>query len=125
MTAQEVMIDADTGVAKLWLIAHILKLRKERPLDFSEQSRYHPLIAHGSKLGNLLAFRRGDNLIAIVPRFTLTVGGDWGDTRIPLPDGLWRNVFTSSVARLSLLPNDAFEYFPVALYLREAEGNAG
>jgi len=31
----------------------------------------------GSHLGRLLAFRRGDNLIAVVPRFTMTLSGEW------------------------------------------------
>jgi (1->4)-alpha-D-glucan 1-alpha-D-glucosylmutase len=35
-------------------------------------SRYQPLVAQGSHLGKLLAFRRGENLIAVVPRFTMT-----------------------------------------------------
>ena len=51
------------------------------------QSKYQPLVAQGAHLGNLLAFRRGENLIAVVPRFNMTVSGDWGDTRLPLPRG--------------------------------------
>ena len=29
-------------------------------------------------------FRRGENLIAVVPRFSMTAAGDWSDTRLPL-----------------------------------------
>ena len=59
----------------------LLALRRRRPNDFLPQSRYQPLVAQGAHLGNLLAFGRGENLIAVVPRFSMSVGGDWGDTR--------------------------------------------
>ena len=61
---------------------------------FRGKAKYQPLVAQGSHLGRLLAFRRGENLIAVVPRFTMTLAGDWGDTRLPLPGGSWRNCFT-------------------------------
>jgi len=34
---------------------------------------------------------RGENLIAVVPRFKMPLAGEWGDTRLPLPGGEWRN----------------------------------
>ncbi len=55
------------------------------------QSKYQPLVAQGSRLGNLLAFMRGENLIAVVPRFSMTASGGWGDTQLPLPRGVWKN----------------------------------
>jgi (1->4)-alpha-D-glucan 1-alpha-D-glucosylmutase len=67
----------------------------------------------------LLAFRRGENLIAVVPRFTMTLGGDWGDTRLPLPGGSWRNCFTGAVVQREVTPDALFDGFPVALLIRE------
>ncbi len=55
---------------------------------FRCRAKYQPLVAQGSHLGRLLAFRRGENLIAVVPRFTMTLSGEWGDTRLPLPGGV-------------------------------------
>jgi (1->4)-alpha-D-glucan 1-alpha-D-glucosylmutase len=70
-------------------------------------------------LGRLLAFRRGDNLIAVVPRFTMTLGGAWGDTRLTLPGGLWRNAFTGAALQREAAPDALFNEFPVALLIRE------
>ena len=119
-TATQVSSDCDSGVPKLWLIDRLLSLRRERPQDFSPQSKYQPLVAQGSHLGRLLAFRRGENLIAVVPRFTLTLGGDWGDTRLPLPGGVWRDLFSGQVLQREASPAALFAGFPVSLLMRDA-----
>jgi (1->4)-alpha-D-glucan 1-alpha-D-glucosylmutase len=119
LSAADSLADWDSGLPKLWLISRVLRLRRERPGDFSTDSEYQPLVAQGAHLGNLLAFRRGNGVIAVVPRFTLSVGGDWGDTRLPLPRGDWRNYFTDSVLRGSASPRELFGAFPVALLIRE------
>jgi (1->4)-alpha-D-glucan 1-alpha-D-glucosylmutase len=118
MSAADVLGDWDSGLPKLWLTSRILKLRRERPQDFSDHSKYQPLVAQGAHLGNLLAFRRGENLIAVVPRFTLSVNGDWGDTRLSLPRGAWKNHFTGSISRGAAPPAELFDPFPVALLIR-------
>jgi (1->4)-alpha-D-glucan 1-alpha-D-glucosylmutase len=68
----------------------------------------------------LLAFRRGENLIAVVPRFTMTLDGEWNDTLLPLPGGAWRNCFTDAVVQREVTPDTLFSSFPVALLIREA-----
>jgi (1->4)-alpha-D-glucan 1-alpha-D-glucosylmutase len=75
-------------------------------------------VAQGVHLGNVLAFRRGENLIAVVPRFTMTVAGEWGDTRLPLPRGNWKNHFTGASAQGAASPDELFDQFPVALLIR-------
>jgi len=75
-------------------------------------------VAQGTHLGNVLAFRRGENLIAAVPRFTMTVAGDWGDTRLPLPRGTWMNHFTGASSHGAVSPGELFDQFPVALLIR-------
>jgi (1->4)-alpha-D-glucan 1-alpha-D-glucosylmutase len=67
----------------------------------------------------LLAYQRGERVIVAVPRFTLTLAGDWRDTHLRLPEGKWKNLFTGAA-----LPDDApaaelFGDFPVALLVRE------
>jgi (1->4)-alpha-D-glucan 1-alpha-D-glucosylmutase len=119
MSATDVTRDWDSGLPKLWMTARLLTICRERPQDFSDQSKYQPLVAQGAHLGRLLAFRRGENLIAVVPRFTLTLGGDWGDTRLPLPGGAWRNCFTGTRLRREAAPGALFDAFPVALLIRE------
>jgi (1->4)-alpha-D-glucan 1-alpha-D-glucosylmutase len=119
LSAADAVRDWDSGLPKLWMISDVLALRRERPQEFSDQSKYQPLVAQGAHLGNLLAFRRGDNLIAVVPRFTMTVSGDWGDTRLPLPRGTWKNRFTDTVLQGVVSPGELFDAFPVALLIRE------
>jgi (1->4)-alpha-D-glucan 1-alpha-D-glucosylmutase len=120
LSAADVLSDWDTGLPKLWMIARVLHYRRERGEDFSADAKYQPLVAQGSHLGRLLAFRRGENLIAVVPRFTLTLAGEWGDTRLPLPGGSWRNCFTGESVQREVAPAALFAAFPVALLLRDS-----
>jgi (1->4)-alpha-D-glucan 1-alpha-D-glucosylmutase len=120
LCASDVMSQWDSGLPKLWMTARLLRIRRDRPEDFSDQSRYQPLVAQGTHLGRVLAFRRGENLIAVVPRFTMTLGGEWSDTRLPLPGGVWRNCFTGAVVQREVTPDALFNAFPVALLIREA-----
>ena len=119
LSASEAVADWDSGLPKLWLTMRVLALRRLRASDFSYQSKYQPLVAQGTHLGNLLAFRRGENLIAVVPRFNMTVNGDWSDTRLPLPRGAWKNCFTDAELEGSVRPEELFGVFPVALLSRE------
>ena len=120
LRAAEVLADWDSGLPKLWMTARVLRIRRERGEDFSAAAKYQPLVAQGSHLGRLLAFRRGENLIAVVPRFTMTLAGEWGDTRLPLPGGAWRNCFTDECVQREVTPAALFASFPVALLIREA-----
>ena len=120
LRAAEVLADWESGLPKLWMTARVLRVRRERSDDFSAAAKYQPLVAQGSHLGRLLAFRRGENLIAVVPRFTMTLSGEWGDTRLPLPGGSWRNCFTDESVQREVTPAALFASFPVALLIREA-----
>ena len=120
LSAADALSDWDTGLPKLWMIARVLRYRRERGEDFSAGAKYQPLVAQGSHLGRLLAFRRGENLIAVVPRFTMTLAGEWGDTRLPLPGGSWRNCFTGECVQREVAPAALFAGFPVALLLRDS-----
>ncbi|MEJ0005272.1 MAG: malto-oligosyltrehalose synthase [Steroidobacteraceae bacterium] len=119
MTAVEALADWDSGVPKLWLIDRVLTLRAAFPDEFAEHSRYQPLAAQGAHLGNLFAFRRGENLIAVVPRLTLSFANRWEDTRLPLPSGSWRNVFTLEKLTTSASATELFDKFPVALLMKD------
>jgi (1->4)-alpha-D-glucan 1-alpha-D-glucosylmutase len=119
LSAADVVADWDSGLPKLWMTARVLAIRRERAEDFSDQSKYQPLIAQGTHLARLFAFRRGENLIAVVPRFIMSLGGEWGDTRLPLPGGAWRNCFTGAVLQREAIPDTLFNSFPVALLIRD------
>jgi (1->4)-alpha-D-glucan 1-alpha-D-glucosylmutase len=120
MSAAQAVADWDSGAPKLWLIDRLLTLRAALPDEFAEHSRYQPLAAQGAHLGNLFAFRRGENLIAVVPRLTLSFANQWEDTRLPLPSGTWANVFTMEKLSGSATATELFGQFPVALLLKES-----
>jgi (1->4)-alpha-D-glucan 1-alpha-D-glucosylmutase len=114
--------DWNSGLPKLWLIARVLELRRRRPQHFAADSGYQPLVAHGAHIGKLFAFQRGAGLIVVVPRFTLTRGGDWGDTMLGLPEGTWRNHLadtSDTPVQGTVSPATLFAAFPVALLLRD------
>jgi len=115
ISAAEATADWDSGLPKLWLIDRLLSLRAAQPEEFSEGSRYQPLVAQGPHLGNLFAFRRGDNLIAAVPRLMLSIANQWEETRLPLPSGTWENIFTLETVSASASATQLFGSFPVAL----------
>jgi len=119
MTARDTLNEWDSGLPKLWMTARVLQLRRERADDFSSASKYQPLVAQGSRLGNLFAFRRGEHLIGVVPRLTMTAGKDWGDTHLTLPSGTWVDVFTANRMNGAIAPAALFGDFPVALLIRE------
>src|SRR6202041_590004 len=110
----------EPGRPKVWMPARVLRIAGERGEDFSAAAKYQPLVAQGSHLGRLLAFRRGENLIAVVPRFTMTLAGEWGDTRLPLPGGSWRNCLTGESMQREAFPAALFAAFPVALLIRDS-----
>ena len=105
------------GLAKMWMIRQALRLRAQHPAWFAGD--YVPLTAGGTKAQQVIAFRRSDAIMTVVPRFVLELT-TWGDTGLPLPPGHWRNAFTGeqypgdSVA-LAVL----FQRFPVALLINE------
>jgi (1->4)-alpha-D-glucan 1-alpha-D-glucosylmutase len=119
LSAADALADWESGLPKMWMTARVLGVRRERGEDFSADAKYQPLVAQGSHLGRLLAFRRGENLIAVVPRFTMTLAGDWGDTRLPLPGGSWRNCLTGESVQREVSPAALFAAFPVALLIRD------
>jgi (1->4)-alpha-D-glucan 1-alpha-D-glucosylmutase len=124
-----------SGRVKLWLVARVLALRRERAAWF-ERAGYLPIAAQGAHAARLLAYARtGDGalLVSVVPRLWSALssneaqwplGALWGDTRLALPRaaGGWRNVLTGE--RIAAEPGgdaatvamrDVLAAFPVAL----------
>ncbi len=82
------------GRIKLHLLQCGLRLRSEKPLCFGPQGGYRPLRAAGAHADRVLAFRRGEDVLAVVCRFWCKHGKQLDDTNITLPEGHWRNVLT-------------------------------
>jgi (1->4)-alpha-D-glucan 1-alpha-D-glucosylmutase len=104
----------DDGRAKLWLIRETLALRARRPRCFA--GGYHPLPRAGTHAERVIAFVRGEGVIAVAPRWTAALER-WADTAVTLPPGEWRcvtgTVHVGTVAVATLLAG-----FPVALLER-------
>jgi (1->4)-alpha-D-glucan 1-alpha-D-glucosylmutase len=122
LSAGEVWRRRATGMPNLWLIWKTLDQRRSHPELFGPPGRYDPLPVQGTRASHVLAFVRGEGAVTIVPRLTIGINGQWGDTTVELPAGCWRDVLTSqpvATGRMTELTRE----FPVALLLREGEGN--
>ena len=117
---EEILARMDDGLPKLWVTRQALGLRRRRPELF--KGNYAPLPARGNRARHVFAFSRGGEILTVVPRLVIGLGGDWGNTSLLLPRGRWRNELTGDdvegeeggEVRLS----DLLRRFPVALLAR-------
>jgi (1->4)-alpha-D-glucan 1-alpha-D-glucosylmutase len=117
LSVEQILTRMDEGLPKLWLIRQTLQLRKSQPKLF--EADYKPLYAEGKKAKHVVAFLRGEKLLSVIPRFSLLLHGEWSDTQLKIPDGLWRNVLTGDeVQGGAIFLKDVFQRFPVALLIR-------
>ena len=108
----------DGSDLKQQLVATVLRVRREHPDWFGAAGGYVPLDAPDP----LVAFLRGGRALTVAPRFALPIlRHGWGERRLPLPAGSWRDALSGSawngeVALRELLGGPA----GVALLVREA-----
>jgi (1->4)-alpha-D-glucan 1-alpha-D-glucosylmutase len=119
MNVVQVVDRGDEGLPKLWVVHKALKLRKEHPEWFGAEAEYAPLTVEGSQRERVIAYRRGEDVLTVVPRWSHAAEA-WGETAIVAPEGRWRNRLTGEEiaggrVRVGLL----LEKFPVALLTRE------
>lgn len=104
----------DTGRAKLHVVRSALRLRRDRPELFAD---YVPVAATGTAAGHVLAFDRG-GVVAVVTRLPLGLAATgWGDTRLELPEGRWRDLLTERPAAADV--GALLDTLPVALLVEE------
>ena len=118
LSIESIVARADEGLPKLWLIRQGLRARREHGTAFADGA-YRPLPASGPRKHHVVAFERGSEAVAVVPRWPLKLAGDWQQTALELPAGRWHNVLTGDElgggeARLE----DLLRRFPVALLVR-------
>jgi (1->4)-alpha-D-glucan 1-alpha-D-glucosylmutase len=120
MSAGQVWRDADRDLQKLWLTRALLKLRASRPGAFAPGSDYAPLRVRGAHAEHVVAFARGGGeVITIVPRLLLRLGGGPLQARVSLPPGRYRDALTSAqVAGPELAVGPLLAAFPVAVLSR-------
>jgi (1->4)-alpha-D-glucan 1-alpha-D-glucosylmutase len=103
---------------KLRIVKAALQLRRARPDSFLTGA-YHPVLAEGESANHVVAFRRGDDVLVAVTRWTVHLEqSGWGDTAITLPDGTWTDVLTGSVISGSTPATKLFAELPVVLLER-------
>lgn len=115
----------DPGTAKLLVTHRALTLRRDRPALFRT---YRPLRTLGEAAEHALAFDRGGALtVATRLPVGLAARGGWGDTRLELPPGSWRDALTGGVDANSAGPalsgsaplREILATYPVALLVKE------
>jgi (1->4)-alpha-D-glucan 1-alpha-D-glucosylmutase len=98
------------GRVKQRVTATLLRDRAARPELYAEGD-YRPLAAEGARAANVAGFLRshrgGERLAVAVPRLVATALGPdgdlaaldafWGDTRLAVPAGRWRNILSGRV----------------------------
>jgi (1->4)-alpha-D-glucan 1-alpha-D-glucosylmutase len=121
--AAQVMARADEGLPKMWTIHKVLRLRRERPASFGAEADYVPLMVDGVKHDHVIAYLRGEDVVTVVPRLIVKLGGAWRDTVVTLPEGRWRNRLTGVVVEGGEVEvKGLLKDFPVALLAREEVG---
>jgi len=106
---------------KIRVVTTALRLRRSRPDAFLEGG-YFPVLAGGQASDHVVAFRRGDDIVVAVTRWTvrLTETG-WGNTVVPLPDGSWTDTLTGAMASGPTSAAELFADLPVVLLERDHE----
>jgi (1->4)-alpha-D-glucan 1-alpha-D-glucosylmutase len=103
---------------KLRVVTAALQLRRARSDTFL-RGDYHPVLATGSGADHVVAFRRGEDVLVAVTRWTVQLEQTgWGDTAITLPRGPWTNALTDAVVSGTVPTAELFAELPVALLER-------
>jgi (1->4)-alpha-D-glucan 1-alpha-D-glucosylmutase len=103
---------------KIRIVTTALRLRRSHPESFLH-GEYLPVLATGSAGDHVVAFRRGEDILVAVTRWTVRLAETgWGDTVVPLPDGSWTDTLTGATASGSTSAGELFAELPVVLLER-------
>ncbi|MBX3746879.1 MAG: malto-oligosyltrehalose synthase [Verrucomicrobiae bacterium] len=110
------------GWPKLWTLRRGLEVRRRWAEVFAARGTYRALRPVGREADRVLAFARGEGVIAVVPRRGARRDEDWGDTRLGVPLGRWENRMTGETVEGGEVEVAALlRRFPVALLQRMEE----
>jgi (1->4)-alpha-D-glucan 1-alpha-D-glucosylmutase len=122
LSPEEIMRRSSTGMPKLWLVHKALTLRREQPRLFDANAGYTRLNVTGPKTEHVIAFARAEQVITIVPRWPLTLDGNWKSTAVDIPSGTWKNLLTGDEVNGGTVQVETLlSRFPVALLHRKSE----
>ncbi len=103
---------------KLRVVTTALRLRRAHPGSFVGGD-YVPVLATGDASDHVVAFRRGDDIVVAVTRWTVRLAETgWGNTVLPLPDGTWSDALTGAIADGPTSTAQLFASLPVVLLER-------
>lgn len=103
---------------KLRVVTTALRLRRSRPVSFLRDD-YVPILADGEASDHVVAFRRGDDVLVAVTRWTVKLAEKgWGNTVLPLPEGSWTDTLTGAMASGPTSTAELFANLPVVLLER-------
>jgi (1->4)-alpha-D-glucan 1-alpha-D-glucosylmutase len=103
---------------KIRVVSAALRLRRARP-DCFLGGDYLPVLASGPAGDHVVAFRRGDDVLVAVTRWTVRLAETgWGDTVVPLPGGSWTDTLTGTAVGGLMPAAELFADLPVALLER-------
>ncbi len=103
---------------KIRVVHAALGLRRERPHSFLAGG-YTPLLAVGGGAEHLVAFRRGDDVLVAVTRWTVALDETgWGGTSLAIPAGTWRDRLTGATHSGTVPAASLFSELPVVLLER-------
>ena len=104
---------------KIRVVTTALRLRRSRPETFLHGA-YLPVLASGPASDHVVAFRRGDDILVAVTRWTVRLAETgWGDTVVPLPDDTWTDTLTGTTASGPTPAAQLFADLPVVLLQRD------
>ena len=119
MNVGQVLERGDEGLPKLWVVHKALLLRKEHPDWFGPAAEYAALAVEGAERERVIAYRRGERVLAVVPRWSHEAKA-WGETAVEVPEGRWRDRLTGvEFEGGRVLVDELLKMFPVALLTRE------
>ncbi len=104
----------DDGALKLFVIHRTLLERASRPASFA--GSYERISFQDE---HLVGFRRGEDVIVVVPRLVLSRPPEWGETTVQLPAGTWRSAFDGTSLMGDVDAGELLGRCPVALLMKE------
>ena len=106
---------------KIRVVTTALRLRRSHPESFLH-GEYLPVLATGSAGDHVVAFRRGEDILVAVTRWTVRLAETgWGNTVVPLPEGSWTDTLTGAMASGPTSAAELFAELPVVLLVRDHE----
>ena len=106
---------------KIRVVTTALRLRRSHPDTFLHGD-YVPVLASGQASDHVVAFRRGDDILVAVTRWTVRLQeAGWGNTVLPLPHGSWTDTLTGAIASGLTSAAELFANLPVVLLERHSD----